>query len=169
MPLTSEEIRLLKRPFGTLIADKAVTPHKILSMLKGSKRVITVGDATTDNLISFGITPDVAVIDGKERRLKRSFPPGYAATELSCRNPSGSISKDAVDVLKKALNLSPPVRVFVDGEEDMLALPVFIMAPIGSTVLYGQPMEGLVVVKITPEKQREAEDLMSRIFDEPLL
>jgi GTP-dependent dephospho-CoA kinase len=162
--ISSEDLKLLKRPFGTLIADKQVTEQKIASLLKGSKYVITVGDATTERLVSFGIKPDIAVIDGKERRSNRNYPSSYEAKELRCTNPSGAISKNAVAVLQDALNLQPPVRVLVDGEEDMLALPIFLFCPIGSTVLYGQPLEGLVVVKITAAKQREAKDLMDRIY-----
>ena len=166
--LSPEDVKLLKRPFGTLIADKDVSEHKIASLLEGSKQVITVGDATTERLVSFGIKPDIAVIDGKERRSSRNYPLCYEATELHCTNPSGAISKNAVDMLQNALNLQPPVRVLVDGEEDMLALPIFFLCPIGSTVLYGQPLEGLVVVKITTAKQREAKDLMDRIYSDPI-
>jgi GTP-dependent dephospho-CoA kinase len=154
---------LLKHPFGTLIADRDITEHRLAFLLNGSKKVISVGDATTERLTSFNILPDVAVIDGKERRSKRNYPSKYAAKELYCTNPPGTISKDAVMILKDAISLQPPVRVFVDGEEDMLALPIFFMAPLGSSVLYGQPLEGLVLVKITVEKQKEAKELMYRI------
>lgn len=159
---------LLKRPFGTLIADRDVTEHRIASLLKGSKKVISVGDATTERLTSFNIIPDVAVIDGKERRSKRNYPSNYAAKELYCTNPPGTISKDAVMILEDAISSQPPVRVFVDGEEDMLALPIFFMAPLGSSVLYGQPLEGLVIVKITIEKQKESKELMYRICSNSL-
>ena len=107
--------------------------------------------------------PDLAVVDGKERRSKRSYPANYIAKELQCTNLAGTISKDAVKVLQDAIKARPPVRVLVDGEEDLLALPVFAMAPVGSAVLYGQPLEGLVVVTITPAKQKQAKDLMDRI------
>jgi uncharacterized protein (UPF0218 family) len=53
--------------------------------------------------------------------------------------------------------------VKVKGEEDMLALPMFTLAPKESAVLYGQPLEGIVVVKITQEKQNQAKDLMNKI------
>jgi uncharacterized protein (UPF0218 family) len=53
--------------------------------------------------------------------------------------------------------------VKVKGEEDMLALPLFTLAPKGSAVLYGQPLEGVVVVYITEEKQNQAKDLMDKI------
>jgi hypothetical protein len=163
MPINPKDAQLLKQPFGTLIPDKQVIEQKVASMLKGAKKVIAVGDATTERLVSFGIAPDIAVIDGKERRSKRSYPANYPARELRCVNPAGTISKDAVKVLQDALKAPPPVRVLVDGEEDMLALPVFAMAPVGSAVLYGQPLEGLVVVRITQAKQKQAKDLMDRI------
>ena len=163
MPLNPKDAQLLKQPFGTLVPDKDVTKQKLSSMLKGAKKVIAVGDATTERLVSFEIIPDVAVIDGRERRSKRSLPSGYQAGELRCANPAGAISKGAVKVLQDALREKAPVRVLVDGEEDLLALPVFAMAPQGSAVLYGQPLEGLVVVQITPAKQKQAKDLMDRI------
>jgi uncharacterized protein (UPF0218 family) len=132
-------------------------------MLKGSKKIITVGDATTERLLSFDITPDIAVIDGVERRSLRDYYINYPAKEMSCSNPAGMISRDAVHVLQRALETPSPVMVKVEGEEDMLALPLFTMAPKGSAVLYGQPLEGIVLVNITEEKQNQAKELMNRI------
>jgi GTP-dependent dephospho-CoA kinase len=165
MPLDLENQQLLKRPFGTLVAEKDVTRKKISSMLKDARKIISVGDATTERLMSFGITPDIAVIDGIERRLGRSRPIDYHAKDMSCTNAAGMISGEAIVVLQRALKAVPPVRVKVRGEEDLLALPLFIMAPRGSAVLYGQPLEGLVIVKITKQKQKQAKDLMDRIWD----
>jgi GTP-dependent dephospho-CoA kinase len=56
-----------------------------------------------------------------------------------------------------------PVRVFVYGEEDMLALPLFIMVPDGSVVLYGQPLEGMVIVKVNEDIRRKAQYLLDEI------
>jgi uncharacterized protein (UPF0218 family) len=156
-------MKLLKRPFGTLISDKHVTRQKIAEILKGTKKVITVGDATTERLVSYGIIPDIAVIDGRERRSLRSYPDNYQARQIRCTNPTGTISKQAVTALQKALKKPHPVRVLVEGEEDMLALPLFEIAPEGSAVLYGQPLEGMVVVRITVAKKKRAKDLMERI------
>jgi uncharacterized protein (UPF0218 family) len=132
-------------------------------MLEGSKKTITVGDATTERLLSFGITPDIAVIDGVERRSLRDYSINYPAKAISCTNPAGMISRGAVHVLQSALETPSPVMVIVEGEEDMLALPLFAMAPKGSAVLYGQPLEGIVLVNITEEKQNQAKDLINRI------
>jgi uncharacterized protein (UPF0218 family) len=154
---------ILKRPFGTLVLEKDITKQNILSLLEGAHKIITVGDATTERIISFGITPDIAVIDGLERRSRRDHSINYHTKEMLCTNPAGTISKEAVHVLQSALETSPPVTVKVQGEEDMLALPLFMMAPKGSAVLYGQPLEGVVLVNITEEKQNQARDLMDKI------
>jgi uncharacterized protein (UPF0218 family) len=154
---------LLKQPFGTLVAENDITKQKILSMLEGAKKIIAVGDATTERLISFNITPDIAVIDGVERRSLRNRSIKYHAKQMLCKNPAGTISKEAVHVLQSALETPSCVTVKVEGEEDMLALPLFTMAPKGSVVLYGQPLEGIVLVNITEEKQNEAKELMNKI------
>jgi uncharacterized protein (UPF0218 family) len=163
MPTDITDKYILKRPFGTLVPEKDITKQKILSMLEGVNRIITVGDATTERLISFGITPDIAVIDGLERRLRRDHSVNYHAKEILCTNPAGTISKEALHVLQIALQTPPPTIVKVKGEEDMLALPLFMLAPKGSAVLYGQPLEGVVVVYITEEKQNQAKDLIDKI------
>jgi GTP-dependent dephospho-CoA kinase len=163
MPTDNSDREILKRPFGTLIFEKDITKQKILSMLEGSTKIITIGDATSERLITFGITPDIAVIDGLEQRSRRDHSINYDAKEMSCTNPAGTISKEAVHVLQSALETPPPVTVKVQGEEDMLALPLFTMAPKGSAVLYGQPLEGIVLVSITEEKQNQARDLMDKI------
>jgi GTP-dependent dephospho-CoA kinase len=163
MPTDISDTYILKRPFGTLVLEKDITKQNILSLLEGAHKIITVGDATTERLISFGITPDIAVIDGLERRSRRDHSINYHTKEMLCTNPAGTISKEAVHVLQSALETSPPVTVKVQGEEDMLALPLFMMAPKGSAVLYGQPLEGVVLVNITEEKQNQARDLMDKI------
>ena len=134
-------------------------------MLEGIKKIITVGDATTERLISFGITPDIAVTDGMERRSRLDHTINYRAIEMVCSNPAGMISEEAVRVLRSALEASSPSRVKVQGEEDLLALPLFALAPKGSAVLYGQPLEGIVLVNITEEKQAQAKAIMKKFFD----
>jgi len=155
---------LLKRPFGTLVTEQEITKQKILSMLQSARKIITVGDATTERILSFGIRPDIAVTDGVERRSLRDRAINYRAKEMLCTNQAGTISDEAIEVLQKALEASTPVRVKVQGEEDLLALPLFAMAPKGSVVLYGQPLEGMVLVNITEEKQNQAKDLIKRVF-----
>lgn len=165
MPLTSEDTLVLKEPFGTLIKDEDATKEKIKSLLKNAKKVVSVGDCTTDRLICFDVLPDVAIIDNRERRLKRkrSLHSKINVHELHCANPAGTISREAVVILHKALKISPPVKVIVYGEEDLLALPIIAIAPYRTFVLYGQPLKGIVVVTITSTIRKKAKDIMDRI------
>lgn len=162
--MRQEDLEALKRPFGTLVSDRQVTKEKVSAIVKGAKSIITVGDATTERLLGFGITPHLAIVDGKERRLAREYPK-HNAKEMHCVNPAGTISSSAVQLLKGALAESEPVLIIVEGEEDLLALPVFAMVPDGAVVLYGQPLEGMVAVKITPAKRKRAKELMERIVN----
>ena len=171
MPLTQDDIRALKQPFGTLILDRDVTKEKLTSLLKNAKKVVSVGDATTFTLISFEITPDLSIIDGKERRsrsnIKRCIIDDnhnqIKVIEFRCHNRAGTISRDALSILHEALRISEPVSIIVEGEEDMLALPIFTILPNDSLVLYGQPLEGMVIVKIDNKVREKAKDLMSRV------
>jgi uncharacterized protein (UPF0218 family) len=61
------------------------------------------------------------------------------------------------------LKMPFPVRIVVSGEEDLLALPLFAMVPNGSVVLYGQPLEGMVIVRIDEKIRWKARDLLHRI------
>lgn len=163
MPLSHEDEKELKQPFGLLIPDDLVTKKKISVLLKDAKKIIAVGDATTERLANLGIVPDLAVIDGKERRKTRHVSKSYVAKEMNCKNLPGGVSEAAVKLLKTALLENSPVRVLVEGEEDMLALPLFVIAPLGAIILYGQPLEGLVVVKLDKARRKKAKDLMDRI------
>jgi uncharacterized protein (UPF0218 family) len=164
MPVSADDLQKLKKPFGELVLDRDVTEERIRKIVSGCGKIVTVGDATTERLVSFGILPDLAVVDFRERRsaTNRSFE--YEAKELRCSNPGGTISRGAIQVLSKAAKEPSRCRVVVDGEEDMLALPLFYLLPTGSIVLYGQPLEGLVAVKITTDKQNESKALMDRII-----
>ena len=65
--------------------------------------------------------------------------------------------------MRQAFNTPFPVKVIVDGEEDMLALPIITIAPQETLVLYGQPLEGIVIVNVNHEMQTKAKNLMERI------
>lgn len=165
-PLSPEDIPLLKDPFGTLIHNKDITKRKIKGILRSAKRVISVGDSTTDRLLSFDITPHILVVDGIERRMKRNHglhPKITVAKVLHCNNPPGSVSRQAFSVLCRAFNMPYPVKVIVNGEEDMLTLPIINIAPQETFVLYGQPLQGMVVVNVNLEMQTKAKNLMERI------
>src|SRR3712207_456752 len=99
----------LDRPSGTLVVEKEINKSKIKLMLDSATKIITVGDATTERIVSFGITPDIAVIDGVERRSPRDRSINYPAKEMFCANPAGMISDEAIKVLQNALEASTAI------------------------------------------------------------
>jgi len=171
MFLSPENLRALKEPFGLLLEDKDVTRQKLDSFLKNAKLIVSVGDATTDRLNRYSIVPHVCVVDGRERRAQRKSIGGDSALqnqqvlELKCSNPAGTISRRAVEVLVDAVRYSNinPVRVIVHGEEDLLALPILLLVPAGSVVLYGQPLKAIVIVEVDSTTRRTAKDLMDSL------
>ena len=151
----------LKTPLGDLIKEENVNKENILSKIGSESLVITVGDRTTENMINLGIIPEVQIVDGLEKRDKRLVPTDDTVnTNLSCKNPPGEITEESTQVVQKAFSSKPPVRIIINGEEDLLVLPVCILAPENSVVMYGQPNEGLVVVHITPEIRAKVQKIL---------
>ena len=148
----------LKRPLGILLTT--VTKENILIHIPAGSFVITVGDATTEKLLKYGIVPSLQIVDGVEKRIKREMPYSDVKTTLSCTNPAAEITIESVKTIKKAFQSPTPVRIIVTGEEDLLVLPAVVYAPAQSVVLYGQPNEGLVIVTINAEMRDKAESIM---------
>ena len=150
----------LKKPLGILLKDSDVTKESVLKNIPTGSFVISVGDATTEKLIKYGIVPSLQIVDGVEKRIKRDLPSGNVKTTLSCNNPPAEITIESVKIIKKAFQSTKPVRIAVNGEEDLLVLPVVVYAPENSVVLYGQPNEGLVIVPINAEMRNKAQSIM---------
>ena len=76
-------------PLGDLIKEEDVSKEKILSKIGSESIVITVGDKTTENMIRFGIMPQIQVIDGLEKRNQRNIPIDETIrTDLTCKKPT---------------------------------------------------------------------------------
>jgi hypothetical protein len=150
----------LKIPLGVLIPNNQTSKKNILKQISDSF-IITVGDATTEKILSYGITPSLQIIDAKEKRAKRKLPKtNEISTNLSCKNPSGEITEQSIEIIKQAITSKPPVRIIVDGEEDLLVIPVCIFAPDNAVIMYGQPNEGLVVITINEEIKKKTKSIL---------
>jgi len=150
----------LKRPLGILLKDVDATKENILKNIPSNSFIISVGDATTEKLIRYDIIPSLQIVDGLEKRVKKELPSADVKTSLSCSNPAAEITTQSIDTIKKAFQSPKPVRITVAGEEDLLVLPVCVFAPENSVVFYGQPNEGLVIVKINPQIRNKAQLIM---------
>jgi len=140
-----------------------MTPNRenIIKKISAESVIITVGDRTTENMLQLGLKPQIQIIDGLEKRSECAvLTDDTINTKLSCKNPPGEITEESIQVIQKAFSSEPPVRITVDGEEDLLVIPTCIFAPENSVVMYGQPNEGLVIVTITPEIRAKVQKIL---------
>ena len=164
-----------KEPLGPVTTDAAAlldavdeTRERYGSAAGDPAPLIAVGDVVTYHLREAGRVPDVAFVDGKTEReaVRTEIETALAATEerrIAVESPAAGLSAALLDALAEALAAGEPVTVEVTGEEDLAALPAMLAAPVGSTVVYGQPGEGMVRVAITPEARREARELFEEL------
>ena len=165
--LTDEMRVKLKRPLGSLITGPPENTMKILSILvkqEAPTRIIAVGDIVTTNMVRSGIHVDVYIIDNKALRKTIKTSTIKTSKDVSVRNPPGAITYEAWETVCEAVKDSLTVTVFIDGEEDLLALPAIVCAPFGSFVVYGQPHRGIVLVRVSDKKRQEIEKLLTNMI-----
>jgi len=135
---------------------------KIIDETKPAK-IIAVGDRVSRNLEKSGFSPDVIIVDNKIMRKPVAPLEMVTDTTFSVNNPAGTITDEACKIVEKTMDSAGRVKVFVDGEEDLLTLVAVLSAPKGSIVVYGQPREGIVVVSVTYDSKRRIADIISRM------
>jgi uncharacterized protein (UPF0218 family) len=161
--LTVELRTKFKEPFGTLIEgtfDQTMTKLKQIVAQDKPTRLISVGDVVSNNLHDHGIHPQLTVIDNISLR-DQVMPQRQAVEKTVCvKNPQGTITQQAIDAIKAAMEKKEHIHIVVEGEEDLLTLIAVLYAPLGSFVVYGQPHVGIVVVKASAETKARVETLL---------
>ncbi len=156
----------LARPRGTLVKGKEDEVSKRVSDFvrkRGLCKVITVGDVVTRSMVSAGVKPDLSIIDGKTLRGPKEKINYAVDKTYRLVNPAGLIAADAWKAIGKALKDNRKIMIVVEGEEDLLGIPVVLLAPTGSLMLYGQPNEGIVIVEVNNEVRKITRDMLSRM------
>lgn len=151
----------LKDPIGPVFTD----PEDLLEEVEGP--LVTVGDVVTYHLERASRTPDVSVID--ERTERGPVAPEYAVggADVTVSNPAATLTADLLRAIREAVHAEPPTRIMVDGEEDLATVPAIIATPEGTSVVYGQPGEGMVLVEVTPEIKARMRSLLKRMDGDP--
>ncbi len=139
----------LAAPLGRVFTGEETKGREFAGLVETAPMIVTVGDRVTDTVGAMGRTPDMQVVDGVERRMKRTPPEVPYAKLVKVKNPAGMLTAGAISGMRQAFVGKKPVRVLVEGEEDLMAMLAIAMAPVFATVLYGQPGVGVVVVKAT--------------------
>lgn len=180
----------LRKPLGKVIlgdeSQQKTTAKKLLQLINQLKQpmVISVGDFITHSLLKIGFDPDIKIIDFKVKRKDFShhwqsiFPQfkfnfksnNFDAAALKLYlNHSGTINiKTALflsNLIKRTLKNKKEKPFFlINGEEDLLALPAILFAPLRSLVLYGQMGLGVIVVEVTEERKREVKETLRKFI-----
>jgi len=152
----------LRRPFGILMSGE-----ELLSNLTECKGLITVGDVVTHDLLEKGITPWVAIYDGRTERVDRADLlqriEGMPGIREMVNNPPAQITAEMTGAIREALLHQESTRILVDGEEDLAALVCVALAPPGTCVVFGAPGKGVVLVQVDKESIEIARSLISRM------
>ncbi len=161
---------MLKKPLGTVL-----TGHAIMKSLLHNRDnvIVSVGDVTTQTAFACGIQPSLAIIDLQvERKPYQSFaaykfPRRYTVVRLT--SGPGFIAKKAIKSIEAwSHDVKRRTVLVVEGEEDLLAIPAIVHAPVGSVVYYGQPAvagdEGMVEVMVSKPKKAEAEKFLNQFL-----
>jgi uncharacterized protein (UPF0218 family) len=155
--------RRLKKPLGELIKgsfEETVSVFKQIVEREKPTGIVSVGDAVSKNLVENGICPKVLIVDN--RIMRKNITPAslIADAEKRVKNPPGTITFEALNAIREALKVNHRTKIVVDGEEDLLALCAILYAPENFFVVYGQPGEGIVVVKATKQKKDEVTEIL---------
>ncbi|MBI3840867.1 MAG: DUF359 domain-containing protein [Thaumarchaeota archaeon] len=137
----------LARPLGRLFKKDEVDGPTFKKLVGEAAMVVTVGDRVTETVWGLGRAPDLQVVDSRENRKERNPPDVPFARLVKVKNPPGTLTHEAIEGVRDALGGKKPARVLVEGEEDLVAIPVIALAPVSALVFYGQPGEGIVAVR----------------------
>jgi hypothetical protein len=132
---------------------------KKLEELVGKEKpamIISVGDVVSENMAKHGISTHLAIVDNRVMRQPREPVTLRVNQTIHVKNPPGTITSEAWLAVKEALKQKQQIKIVVDGEEDLLTLVALLHAPSNALVVYGQPYEGIVAIKVTQRKRQKA-------------
>lgn len=146
----------LQKPFGHVFAQGQEQVNKL-----NPEKIITVGDVTTAWFNKEYISQKISVIDFTVER-KKYFTSvdeiGFTGSEefFSVVNPAGSLTADTfktISLIAGRLQEKKRFVVTVQGEEDLLFIPLLLIFPIGFHIFYGQPHIGMVQCDVSLENK----------------
>jgi uncharacterized protein (UPF0218 family) len=162
---SADQLSRFKTPLGHLIAGQpSQTIPKLKEMIERlhPPKIITVGDVVSTEARAAGIKVNLSIIDGKT--MRHGYAPPISKTRVTFQvvNPPGTITEESWRTIKNALRENE-ATIVVEGEEDLLAVPAVLEAPLRTLIVYGQPSEGIVVVEATSQRKAELEKFLDEI------
>jgi uncharacterized protein (UPF0218 family) len=166
-PSQSDLVRL-KTPLGELITGTPIeTMPKLRLHVQITKpsMITTVGDVVSRETLAAGIPVNLRIVDQMTLRKKISQVEIKAERTYRVTNPPGVITKEAWDTIKEAVQNREAV-IYVEGEEDLLAIPAILESPDNAIIVYGQPSRGIVIVTASPDTKTEVRQMVDRMTEE---
>lgn len=152
----------LQKPIGHTTTNIS----EVKKLLKPETLLITVGDIATTTLLKEDIRPDISIIDLRTRREDlddQTIARFFHGVRPTLTNPAGTISPEFTKIFAEKLDRIPSHEIIrVQGEEDLLTLPAILLSPLGTTIIYGQINQGMVIADVTEEKKLLIKNLLSK-------
>ena len=161
----------LRKPLGRVFSQV----HKVITFIKLIKpvMVIAVGDIIVDSLLKKGIESEVKIIDFRSRRqpLHRMWADKKGKNFFEFKtapvvNQPGTINIRTAErlrnLIQNTLYKKEKSWLIIEGEEDLLALPAILFAPLGALVIYGHWQLGVVGVEVTEKTKDRAKSILNR-------
>jgi len=151
----------LREPIGELITEEDLEEKRM------EGKIVSVGDMVTASLKKHGIEPDISIIDYRIERkeygdeMKEIMMGEEEIKKVS--NPPGLITDELWNAIKDSYESQKKIRIEVDGEEDLAALPAIYLAPLGTAVLYGLPSRGIVFVKVGNDEKNKVLSFLKKM------
>jgi len=177
--LPDNQRQYFKKPLGKLMkAD--ISSLSWLALLakqeinkKPTPMVITVGDIVTQSFLQAGVNFHLSIIDHYSRRVKLNNNFNRRLIDesgfcLRAVNKAGGLSASLTKTIKQCLSEivfeNKHGILEVEGEEDLTVLPAILLSPLRSLVFYGQPNQGIVMVRVTEKIKQKVYELLSRFI-----
>lgn len=178
--ITPSVRKQLATPIGTLFAGSIEENiPKVKEWLREQSilnpAIICVGDVVSDAFLSdndLHSMVKMCIIDEMTRRGKFEINVDLSMfTKVQIDNPAGIISASSITVIKSHLATDSSTIIIVEGEEDLLVLPVIIFSSDNTYVVYGQPPitelessipAGLVMIPVNSSLRKQVEFLLKQ-------
>jgi uncharacterized protein (UPF0218 family) len=147
MRMTREAQERMEERIGLLITGEIPLPYHVLKKMLKDEKVIAIGDVVAENLLKVGIEPAMMIVDGKSLREPIDT---TIECDITVKNPQSEITDELIEAIKKGYK-----KIFVEGEEDLASLPAILYADENSVIVYGQPSEGIMVIRPTEENKKK--------------
>ncbi|MGC1120380.1 MAG: DUF359 domain-containing protein [Candidatus Methanofastidiosia archaeon] len=157
MKMTQQAWEKMQERIGLLIAGEIPEPYEILKGMLTGEKVIAIGDVVVENMMNVGIEPDMAIVDGRSMRMDRIY---KIECDITVENPASELTEELIAAVRKGYK-----RIFVEGEEDLAALPAILYADANTLIVYGQPSEGIIVIRPTEENKQKVKEVLALFED----